>query len=340
MIALFTDVDNNLTMSPIQAVYATALGCADKYMDLEVGFQAHRITSNEFGVELTDLFRRSGFTRDLAEEVFDQVPLHPWVDDVLRLPVDVFLISSGPSYYIEKLADAYAIPTSRVLCSRYDFDGDGLLGRCSWPVSASTKAAYVHARQSAYRLTVGVGDSEVHDGPFLSHCDLPIMTRPSDHFFYVASFDCIGCSTESLRVADAVQQGLSDVAELTLWSQGVFKPSQTTIENLEQALDKYDFAIFVLSADDTTTVRNEEAASIRDNVVLEVGLFMGRMGRDRCFMLRPHGEQSRVPSDLLGVQYLDYDPGRADGNWRAAVGPAVTEMRDIIVALGRRSLGI
>jgi predicted nucleotide-binding protein len=38
---------------------------------------------------------------------------------------------------------------------------------------------------------------------------------------------------------------------------------------LERALDKFDFATFVLSADDTTTVRNEETASIRDNVVLQ-----------------------------------------------------------------------
>jgi predicted nucleotide-binding protein len=64
------------------------------------------------------------------------------------------------------------------------------------------------------------------------------------------------------------------------------------------------------------------------------------MGRERCFMLRPLGEQSRVPFDLLGVQYLDYDARPADGNWRAVVGPAVTEMSDVIVALGRRSLGI
>jgi predicted nucleotide-binding protein len=36
-------------------------------------------------------------------------------------------------------------------------------------------------------------------------------------------------------------------------------------------------------------VRNKESASVRNNVVFELGLFLGKLGRRRAFWLVPRG---------------------------------------------------
>ena len=125
----------------------------------------------------------------------------------------------------------------------------------------------------------------------------------------------IGSSSESLKVAYAMQANLEGDFEVTVWNQGVFTLSHTVIEDLINNLSKFQFAVFIFSPDDVLHMREVEYVAVRDNVIFEMGLFMGRIGRDRTFFVLPSGtDKLRMPSDILGVSYAGYNPNRSDGN--------------------------
>src|SRR5262249_55591969 len=113
---LFLDVDNTLTQEHIQHAYARGLGCEDEYLELEQEFQPHQ-NRGRLGRKLVELFAEKGFTKELALRYFDEVELAPWADEILSLDIERFLVSAGPSYYVEELARRYEIPSQNVLCS-------------------------------------------------------------------------------------------------------------------------------------------------------------------------------------------------------------------------------
>jgi predicted nucleotide-binding protein len=92
------------------------------------------------------------------------------------------------------------------------------------------------------------------------------------------------------------------------------RPNQgrTIIEKLE-AHANTSFAVVLLTPDDQGrkcgTTRFKFRA--RQNVVLELGFFLGRLGRHRVCALYVPGVE--LPSDFHGVLYIELD---ADGKWR------------------------
>lgn len=145
----------------------------------------------------------------------------------------------------------------------------------------------------------------------------------------------IGSSTERLELAYAVQEGLEYNVESTVWTQDVFVLSRGTLSSLVGILDRTDFAVFVLAPDDVTVLRDANNRTVRDNVIFELGLFIGRLGSDRCFLIVPRGlDDFHLPSDLLGVTPATYDPDRQDRNLIAALGPACNRIRKAIEKSG------
>lgn len=145
----------------------------------------------------------------------------------------------------------------------------------------------------------------------------------------------IASSAEHLDLAYAVQEGLEHDVEATVWSQGVFALSRTAMASLIDTLDESDFGLFVLAPSDVTEIRNTSKQTVRDNVIFELGLFIGRLGSDRCFLIVPRGvEDLHLPTDLLGLTPANFDPDRQDGNMVAALGPACNRIRKAVRRLG------
>ena len=121
------------------------------------------------------------------------------------------------------------------------------------------------------------------------------MTKPSVF---------VGSSTEGLEFARAIRGHLQSDAEVTLWNEGPFRIGPTLIENLINSLVNFDFAILVLTPDDLLKVRGDEHLSPRDNIIFELGLFMGHLGRSRTFIVHQADPIIKLPTDISGMRAL------------------------------------
>lgn len=144
----------------------------------------------------------------------------------------------------------------------------------------------------------------------------------------------IGSSVEGLNIAYSIHQNLRYDAEVTVWDQGVFELSATAIESLTKAVCENDFAVFVFNADDALVVRGNNQSAVRDNVIFELGLFIGRLGRERVFIVAPLGSDLHIPSDLLGINPGTYETNRSDGSFQAATAPSCYQIKQQIKRLG------
>jgi hypothetical protein len=129
-------------------------------------------------------------------------------------------------------------------------------------------------------------------------------------------------------LAEAIQQNLRG-SEVTLWTQA-FRVGRSVIDELIVNLERSDFGVFVFDPDDMIVIRGQKQQAVRDNVLLELGMFIGRLGKERSFIVRPKGGDMRLPTDLLGVITARYDQDRAEREPSAALGAACTEIADAI----------
>jgi predicted nucleotide-binding protein len=150
----------------------------------------------------------------------------------------------------------------------------------------------------------------------------------------------IGSSTESRHIADALQENLRDDLDVFVWSQLGFLPSRDAMTSLERSLDESDFAASIFAPDDDLLSRGDITAVVRDNVLFECGLFMGRLGRERTFIVQPASSTNthHIPTDLFGLTVLTYAPdalrGSEDDKTRALL-KAANEIRVVARRLKR-----
>ena len=139
----------------------------------------------------------------------------------------------------------------------------------------------------------------------------------------------IGSSVEGKPIADAIQANLTHEAYSTVWNQNIFSPSSYALESLLKAVANHDFSILVFSPDDVLRIREATAVVPRINVVFEAALFIGKHGRDRCFLVEPRSHPAfERPTDLEGISAATYDEEYCLENPVAALGPACTQIRE------------
>jgi len=117
------------------------------------------------------------------------------------------------------------------------------------------------------------------------------------------------------KVARLLQeQGIKPIILAEAENEGL-----TVIEKLEKQANIVGYAIVLLTSDDLGCSKAEApqgmAPRARQNVILEMGFFIAKLGRERVCILRE--QDVNIPSDVTGVVYTDIDSGDA---WKLRVG--------------------
>lgn len=143
-------------------------------------------------------------------------------------------------------------------------------------------------------------------------------------------------SVEALPIVDLlIKQFAHDPFLAVAWKNGVFRASNYTLDELEAELDDSDFAVAVAHADDVVITRDDEWPTIRDNVIFELGLFMGRLGRRRAFLMEPRDVDLKLPSDLAGLTTIPYRHVKGK-DAEHYIAPACARLRELIMDAGAK----
>lgn len=132
----------------------------------------------------------------------------------------------------------------------------------------------------------------------------------------------IASSSEALSIARAVKGALEDQFDVDIWDENAFELNQSTLDNLLNLSGFYDFAVAVFTKDDEARIREVAVHVTRDNVIFEFGLFLGRLGPHRVFLLAENGVH--IMSDWAGITIATF---ARRSNLRAAVGTACDQLR-------------
>jgi CRP/FNR family cyclic AMP-dependent transcriptional regulator len=146
-------------------------------------------------------------------------------------------------------------------------------------------------------------------------------------------------SSEAKKVAEALRAGLEKDVFSKVWTDGVFFAGGYPLEALELQVDESDFAVAIAEPDDITESRGVRQRTLRDNVLFELGLFMGKLTRYRTILIHPKVTDLKLPSDLQGLTLIPYEPGD-DSTVSKRLAPVCDQVRALVKKLGVRTFTI
>ena len=187
-----------------------------------------------------------------------------------------------------------------------------------------TQCPDCHAEIQGYEHIPGVSYSGPSTPPGYCHeCGEPYpwterrkqqLTRPT-HKKSALTNDIFVVHGHDEEMKQAVARTLSKLGLNPIILHEQPNQGRTLIEKFEKNAD-VQFAIVLLSPDDMAFLKTGSPKDAqprpRQNVVLELGYFVGSLGRERVFAVRRDGDLE-LPTDISGIVYTLYD---AAGNWR------------------------
>lgn len=146
----------------------------------------------------------------------------------------------------------------------------------------------------------------------------------------------IGASSEAARVSSTLHSLLRGfgACDPHVWDQGTFGLSDSFLESLVKEAEAADFAVLLATQDDAIT--GQDRMVPRDNVMLELGFFIGALSRERTILVADHSAGGiKLPTDMSGITHAPYT---LDGttNLRSALNDVALRITEHIEKLGPR----
>ena len=155
--------------------------------------------------------------------------------------------------------------------------------------------------------------------------DVPAKTRPHTR----QRRQIFISHTGDQQIVATVRSLLYSLDLTPISGEDIAIPGQPWMDRLDDLIASSDAAIVILGRE-STGPRTE--VTVRSNVILELGLLLGRLGRDR--VLTVVTRDAVLPSDLGGFRYLVADPDRDDllrrevGKWSRQLGFEIPDKSD------------
>jgi hypothetical protein len=109
----------------------------------------------------------------------------------------------------------------------------------------------------------------------------------------------IGSSIAGLELARTIRTHLSGIATVEVWQDStIFQETEPPLSGLLDAVHDFDFAVVVLTPDDSVEGSSDLRAP-RRNVLFEFGLFLGVLGTRRSFPILSNDPEPELPRYLF-----------------------------------------
>jgi len=126
----------------------------------------------------------------------------------------------------------------------------------------------------------------------------------------------VGSSSEAAAIDRVVRSTLELFGVDVVGWREAFRPGDYAIDVLLELGTSVDGALLVVTPDDLVTHHGDQRLSPRDNVLLELGVFLAHFGKRRAGVVHVRSEEgmAALPSDLRGLTTLELDPGNPGQN--------------------------
>jgi hypothetical protein len=116
----------------------------------------------------------------------------------------------------------------------------------------------------------------------------------------------IASTTEAIKkkTPQKIKEYFAKEADVDLWSENIFTAEKSYLSVLLNRASFYDYGIILLTPEDQGIIRGTKYKVPRDNLLFELGLFMGRIGSNRAFMIAE--ETVKILSDFEGIDIAKY----------------------------------
>jgi len=178
-----------------------------------------------------------------------------------------------------------------------------LIQKTAMPGLILPSGSFIEAYEAALQTKCSPGHDDARGESVSSPLASP-TAEPSSRLVFVVHGHELGLKESVARFLEKL-----DLKPIILHEQA--NRGRTVIEKFEEHSD-VAFAVVLLTPDDTGGSRQGgQSPRARQNVILELGYFIGKLGRSRVCALHVGGVE--LPSDIHGVLYL---PADATEKWK------------------------
>ncbi len=142
----------------------------------------------------------------------------------------------------------------------------------------------------------------------------------------------ISCTQEILSLGQELKGQLGALGEIRLWPESKYSLGANALDSLYRMLEWADFALFLIHQPGPLTLKGNLVSV--DQLWFEAGFFLGRLGRERLFLLHDHKLQPASWIDPNEMIVATYETGMQDLAQQPSVQAFVRQVHELIRLLG------